>query len=137
MTILCYIAGVTRRDRRRNVDIRKELVINHDVVELVRQRRLRYFGHVVRMMPCRTPSLHLYGRVECRRPVGRPRKPAHWPPWLDVVGWMWLERTESTSVSRYRRQISWPRTGCWGVVRSIGCLSAMTRQVSHIGKGQS
>jgi len=37
--------------------------------------------HIVRMMPCRTLTLLLYGRVEGRRPVGRPRK-----CWLDVVG---------------------------------------------------
>jgi len=35
----------------------------------------------VRMMPCRTPSLLVYGRFDGRRPVGRPRK-----RWLDVVG---------------------------------------------------
>jgi len=59
MTILRFIAGVTRRDRRGNVDIRKELVINHKVVELVRQKRMRYFGHVVRIMPFRTQNLLL------------------------------------------------------------------------------
>jgi len=61
--ILRFIEGETRGDRKVNVDIRKELVINHDMVELVRQRRLRYFGHVVRMIPFRTPNFLLYGRV--------------------------------------------------------------------------
>jgi len=70
---------------RRHVDIRRKLVINHDVVELVRQRHLRYFGHVVHMMPFRTPNVLLYTDElragELRRPVGRPRN-----CWLDVVG---------------------------------------------------
>jgi len=30
ITILRFIAKVTRRDRRKNVDIRKDLVINND-----------------------------------------------------------------------------------------------------------
>jgi len=41
MMIQRFIAGVSNRNGRRNADIRKELVINHDVVDLVRQRRLQ------------------------------------------------------------------------------------------------
>jgi len=90
-------------------------MINHDVVELVQQRHLRNFGHVVRMMPIRTPNLLLYGRVEGRRPVGRPRK--RW--WLHVVGedceLLGITLQEADQLARNR-----------GVVRSIGCLRVLT-----------
>ena len=40
------ICGITRKDRRRNVDILKELSIEKDIVDLLQVRRLKYFGHV-------------------------------------------------------------------------------------------
>jgi len=78
MTVFRRIRGVTGRDRHRNVDIRKELGVSRDVVNEVRHRRLSYFGHVVRMLLSRVPSISLYGRVEGTKPCGRPRK-----KWLD------------------------------------------------------
>jgi len=78
MTVLRRIRDVTRRDRRINLDVRKELGVNRDMVNTVRQKRLLYFGHVVSMLPPRVPNLLLYGRVEGTRPPGRPRK-----RWLD------------------------------------------------------
>jgi len=41
--VLRRICGVTRRDRRRNVDIVNKLVIERDIVELLQIRRLTYF----------------------------------------------------------------------------------------------
>jgi len=94
----------------------KELVINHDVVDLVRQR-LKYFGHVVDMMSFRTPNVLLYRRAEGRRPVGRPRK-----RWLDVVGedckLLGITLQEADQLARNR--VLWSRSV------SIGCLSALT-----------
>ena len=80
MAVLRLIAGIGRRDRWRNVDIRKDLRISRDVVNHVRSRRLSYFEHVVRMSPSRIPNIMLYGRVHGKRPVGRPKK-----RWLDNV----------------------------------------------------
>jgi len=67
MTVLRCIRGVTRRDRRRNVDIQK-LGVTRDGVNEVRHRRFSYFFHLVRMLPSRVPNLLLYGRVEGARP---------------------------------------------------------------------
>jgi len=80
MAVLRRIAGVTRWDRYRNMDVRRDLGVDRDLVNRVRGRRLAYFGHVVRMKPTRTPNILLYGRVHGKRPVGRPRK-----RWLDNV----------------------------------------------------
>jgi len=46
MAVLRKICGITRRDRRRNVDILKELQMEKDVNEVLQTRRLTYFGHV-------------------------------------------------------------------------------------------
>jgi len=54
MTVLRKICGVTRKDRRRNVDILKELSIERDIISVIQCRRL-YFGHVSRMDKDRLP----------------------------------------------------------------------------------
>ena len=43
MSVLIKILGVTRRDRKRNVDIMKTLDTDKDIIELLRIRRLTYF----------------------------------------------------------------------------------------------
>ena len=43
MSVLRKILGVTRRDRKRNVDIMKTLDTDKDIIELLRIRRLTYF----------------------------------------------------------------------------------------------
>jgi len=72
--------GVSRRDRRRNVDGKAELGVVRDVMNKIQHWKLSYFRHVVRMDPSRTPNILLHGRVEGTRPSGRPKK-----RWLDVV----------------------------------------------------
>jgi len=72
--------GVSRRDRRKNFDVRAEFGVVCDIVNNIRHLRLSYFGHVVRMAPLRTQNILLHGRVQGTRPCGRPKK-----RWLDVV----------------------------------------------------
>jgi len=43
MSVLKKICGMTRKDRRRDVDILKELSIKKDIVDLLQVRRLTYF----------------------------------------------------------------------------------------------
>jgi len=80
MGCLRRIMDVTRRDCIKNGDIRDNLDISEDIVERIQARRLRYFGHVVRMDQHRLPNIALYGRVDGNRAKGRPRK-----RWLDNV----------------------------------------------------
>ena len=80
MAVLRRICGVTRRDRRRNVDIMNKLAIDRDIVELLQIRRLTYFGHVSRMQPERCPHILLHGHIAGSRPQGRPRK-----KWIDNI----------------------------------------------------
>ena len=74
MNCLRKIKGVTRRDLCQNDDIREELGMEIDVVQRIQKRRLRYFGHVVRMKPERLPNIALFGHVHGKRKRGRPRK---------------------------------------------------------------
>jgi len=74
MTVLRRICGITRRDRRRNVDILKELQMEKDINEVLQTRRLTYFGHVTRMKKDRYPNILMHGYTHGRRPSGRPRK---------------------------------------------------------------
>ena len=80
MSVLRKILGVTRRDRRKNVDIMKALDIDNDIAELLRLRWLSYFGHVSRMVAERLPYIALFGSTERSRTRGRPRK-----EWLDNI----------------------------------------------------
>ena len=53
MGCLQKILGVSRISHIRNTDIKNQLNIQHDIVDRIRSRCLRYFGHVglVRMQP--------------------------------------------------------------------------------------
>ena len=116
MAVLRRIAGISRWDRRRNVDIRRDLEINRDVVNHVRSRRLSYFEHVVRMSPSRIPNIMLYGRG-----MGRDQ-------WADQrsAGSIMSETTAKSWVSLWRKLINWRGTGRGGGVVSQGCLNART-----------
>ena len=80
MTFLRKIEGVTRRDRVRNQDIYTRLQYQRNVVQKIQQRRLRYFGHVVRMDPTRYPKVAMEGSVHGQRGRGRPKK-----RWMDMI----------------------------------------------------
>ena len=74
MSCLRKIKGITRRDRIRNTVIKAELEIETDIVQRIQRKRLKYFGHVIRMKPDRFPNIALFGRVHGARKRGRPRK---------------------------------------------------------------
>jgi len=57
MSVLGKSCGITRRDRRRNVDVLKELNVEKDIVQVLQTRRLTYFGHVNRMQTERYPDI--------------------------------------------------------------------------------
>lgn len=89
MRVLRLIRGVTRRDRRRNEEVRVELGVEN-VVELVERGQLRWYGHVRRMEEQRVPRKYLEWTPEGRRSVGRPRV-----RWSDNVGTAMAKRGRS------------------------------------------
>ena len=72
MKVLRLIKGVTRLDRLRNEDIRRELDME-GILDFVERGQLRWFGHVKRMEEQRYPRRFLEWRPQGRRPVGRPK----------------------------------------------------------------
>jgi len=107
---------VTRRDHIENVDIKANLDVTEDIVGRIQARRLRYFGHVVRMDQHRLPNIALYGRVKGNRVKGRHRK-----RWLDNVtddcyhcGWSIVE-AQATHLATDRQR--W-RTYIWLLQRA-------------------
>jgi hypothetical protein len=73
MRMLRLIRGVTRRDRLRNTQIRRDLGVP-SMLEDLEKKKLRWYGHVKRMDNNRHARRYLEWVPNGRRPVGRPRK---------------------------------------------------------------
>ena len=74
MSWLRRIAGISRREKCRNVDIRIQLRQTVSLVDKIQQQRLRWFGHVERMSSERLLLKALHTIVEGKRSKGRQRK---------------------------------------------------------------
>ena len=73
MRVLRIIKGVTRCDKIRNEEIRRELEIE-PILEYVERSQLRWFGHVMRMNEQQYPVKYYQWQPQGKRPTGRPRK---------------------------------------------------------------
>ena len=93
MHVLRLIKGVTRRDRLRNVDIRKELKVKN-ILTIIEESQLRWYGHMRRMDDTQIPKKLFNWRPKTKRPTGRPRK-----RWIEGV------REAITSRGRDWRQV--------------------------------
>ncbi len=80
MTCLRKIRGISKLNKIRNTTIRKSPEMSQNIIDRIQLKRLRYYGHVMRMNPQRLPYITLNGLVEGNRPRGRPAK-----RWLDGV----------------------------------------------------
>jgi hypothetical protein len=62
------------------------------IVRVVKSRRMRWAGHVVRMGEGRGVYRFLVGKSEGKRPLGRPRRRWIFRKWEGVmgIGWSWL-----------------------------------------------
>lgn len=80
MSWLRRIIGRSRREKIRNEKTREELGVDETIVEKIKKRRLRWFGHVRRMAKQRLPNAALHGHVEGERSRGRQRK-----TWIDNI----------------------------------------------------
>lgn len=76
MRCLRSILGVSLRDKMRNVDIRRQLDMNTTITDVVTKRRLKWFGHVIRMPACRLPNQAYHNDFDTPRQRGRP--PLRW-----------------------------------------------------------
>ena len=76
MRCLRVILGVHLMDRVKNEEIRQRLNIPNTICEEVSKRRMKWFGHVVRMPHHRLPLQAYTNDFTQRRPPGRP--PTRW-----------------------------------------------------------
>ena len=79
MRMLRRIKGVTRKDKIRSVDIRRELGVN-EIKEKVREMRLRWYGHVMRMKDNNKVKKLMNMMVPRKRSRGRPKA-----RWIDRI----------------------------------------------------
>ena len=77
--LLRYMSGVSLRDGVCSAEVARRCGLR-EILEVVRVRRLQWFGHVKRKGEGEELSLVLNWHVEGRRPRGRPKK-----SWLNVI----------------------------------------------------
>jgi len=122
MFVLRRICGITRRDRRRSVDIKQGLDINVDRVERLQRRRLTYFGHVTRLSNDGFLNILLHGYGSGQRTRGRPKT-----KWMDSIEEdcddMGISIIEAVKLAGH--WTAWRNTGL-----NLGCQCAQTSSSS-------
>jgi hypothetical protein len=75
-------ARKSRKEKVRNVTIRGVMEVRKNILEVIEEKRLRWFGHVKRMPGNRLPLKILEWEPEGTRRRGRPKE-----RWIDGVRW--------------------------------------------------
>ena len=74
------LLGITCKDKVRNEEMRKKTALRK-LELIIKERRLRWLGHVLRMEDSRIPhQATQWGLRGCERKPGRPRK-----NWMDII----------------------------------------------------
>jgi hypothetical protein len=80
-----------RKEKVRNVTITEVMEVRKNILEVIEEKRLRYFGHVKRMPGNRLPLKVLEWEPEGTQRRGRPKdrwsKTEHDKPWTDGRGY--------------------------------------------------
>ena len=92
------IRGVTLRDRLRNDDIREQLGAMPTITEVIRERRLRWFGHVMRRPEDSILNIAYRGDFVVPRPRGRP--PKRWKDQISMDTGILLRDCEAAARER-------------------------------------
>ncbi|KAI4468178.1 hypothetical protein MML48_2g00010220 [Holotrichia oblita] len=86
MKYLRKVRGVTKRDRMRNEDIRRDLEIE-PIEKFIEQRQLGWWGHLQRMNNSTQVKKAWEAKAQGRRGRGRPKQ-----TWSGVVGKIIVQR---------------------------------------------
>jgi hypothetical protein len=73
-------ARKSRKEKARNVTIREVMEVRKNILEVIEEKRLRWFGHVKRMPGNRLPLKVLEWEPEGTRRRGRPKQ-----RWIDRI----------------------------------------------------
>ena len=99
MRCLRSIAGVHLLDRIRSKDIRNSLHIKNSITEEITKRRMKWFGHVIRMPDHRLPRKAYLNNFTKTRPPGRPL-PLRWKDQISKVTGSTLPTLENQAKDR-------------------------------------
>jgi len=86
MNLLCRVAGLSLRDGVRSSDIRRELEVD-PLLLFVERSQLRWFGHLIWMLPGRIPLEFFQASPTGRRPWERRRT-----RWRDYISQLACQR---------------------------------------------
>ena len=97
----CYrrILKISWRDHRTNDSVLEEIGTTRIFVNIVKRRKLQFFGHVTRAGNLSTHILE--GRIDGRRPRGRPKR-----RWMDDIK-EWTGRSGAACTRTARDRRSW------------------------------
>ena len=124
MRCLRCILHISRRDHQKNEDVRSRCCQQPLIECCLRQRRLRWFGHVCRMENIRIPKRLLFGQLlKGKRPHHKPRK-----RWTDVI---------TEDFRKLKIQHTWPtltqdRAAWRGIVHRSGKEEVATSSSKNI-----
>ena len=98
----CYrrILKVCWKDKVSNKAIRERVERHYSVVDLIKQRKLRLFGHICRMKDQRLVKTVMLGMVDGERPVGRPAR--RWSD--DITDWCNCTLPEAVQLAKDRHR---------------------------------
>ena len=100
MWCLRKMGAISYKDRVTNEDVLKKLKTQRNLLKTVKQRKLRYFGHVKRQNGFLKQTLE--GKIQGTRPRGRPRT-----TWVDnIQSWTGKSKAECTQACKDRGQWS-------------------------------
>ena len=85
----CYrrVLKITWRDMVRNEDIRKRIAKEETIIDIIKKRKLRLFGHICRMDDTRIIKHLIFSKME-----GKPRRGRPCREWLDDIT-EWCQRS--------------------------------------------
>jgi hypothetical protein len=85
----CYrrVLRINWQDMVRNDDIRKKISKAETIIDIIKKRKLRLFGHICRMDDCRLIKHLIFGKMD-----GKPRRGRPCREWLDDIT-EWCQRS--------------------------------------------
>ena len=98
MRCLRTIMGITGMDRVTNENVRGELEMNETITDIVRKKRLKWFGHTIRRPPESYIQRAYWGDFTAPRPRGRP--PKRWRDQIPEDVGLPLHRCEEMALDR-------------------------------------
>ena len=117
MKCLRTILGVSLRNRYRNEAIRRMLNIDKTIIDIIRKKRIKWFGHIIRQPNTSYVKKVYKEEFNGKRPKGRP--PKRWSDQIRLDADVPLLTAERASKDRK----NWRKT----IARNVARLSGVCR----------